>query len=242
MIVQIIASALKKAGQSSVCRFVCLIFLAANLLCAADAVAQTKKKSTKPAGIFPNPQTRTKTTNARTKRKPAVKPNAAPVTAAEQNGQSNSTDSGNAQTPVRTGGANGLTAPPNAKAANAKSDGKEPLFKQVNDFISDLEKEGFAKKHDFVAEKMQDDKSWFNTVNVERNKRYVLLALCDDSCPAMNLKVYDDLGKIILNHRERDSRPTIYFTPQRTGVYRFKTTVVTCKKEPCRAALSIYER
>lgn len=242
MIVQIIVSALQKAGQSSVCRFVCLIFLAANVFCVSDAAAQTKKKPTKPAGIFSNPQTRNKTTNARTKRKPAAKPAAAPNTAAAQSGQPKTANAESAQTPIGTGGANGLTAPTSTKAANAKADSKEPLFKQVSDFISDLEKEGFAKKHDFVAEKMQDDKSWFNTVNVERNKRYVLLALCDDSCPAMNLKVYDDLGKIILNHRERESRPTIYFTPKRTGVYRFKTTVVTCKKEPCRAALSVYER
>lgn len=242
MIVQIIASVSKKAGQGSVCRLACLIVLTASVICLNDAAAQTNKKNDSPAGIFSNPQTRSKTQNARPKRKPVTKQTAAPKTAAdEQNVQSNPAAE-NVQTPVRAGNASDVVEPVSAKTASVKTDDKEPLFRQVSDFIGDLKKEGYAKKHDFIAEKMNDDKSWFNTVNVERNKRYVLLALCDDSCPAMNLKVYDEAGKVILNHRERQSRPTIYFSPQRTGVYRFKTTVVSCYKEPCRASLSVYER
>lgn len=255
MLAQIIVWSSNKIWQSPICRVAFLLLLTTNLWCVADTNAQTKRKRrAKPVGIFPNPKTRSKTVGARIVRKPApvklspAKPAPAltsPNTTAKQTEKFVPLNSESVRTIDSTVNRRSAAVAPTANqtaVSKRNEPNKEPLFQQVSAFIADLEKDGFAKKHDFVAEKIKDDKSWSNTFNVERNKNYVLLALCDVNCPTMNLRVYDNTGKMILNHRERQSRPTVYFVPLRTGLYRFKTTVVSCKKEPCRAALSVYER
>lgn len=230
--------------------FATLITIGLGLSGNASAQNSTKPKPPKQEGIFPNPESRTK---KKSRKQPDAPPMPAaatplatpqnvapetPVAPAQTNVQPEATNSNNAP-------AQNLNNPNNAAPVVVTTPVnivQDPLFQQVSQVITQLEKDGYRKKDDFIADKMQDDGSWVNDISVQQAKRYVLLAQCDHNCPMMNVRVYDETGKLILIHQEQQARPTIFFTPQRNATYRFRTTVTACRKEPCRAALSVYER
>lgn len=224
------------------------------LVGAAFAQDKDKEKPVRPMGIFPNPQTRTKPKTEPEKNKPTpptptqeVVTPTAPATVVPQPLPETTPSPAPQPLPTPTAAPQSvpsdLSNPVQQPLPTAPSQqSSDPLFQEVSQVIAELEKDGFRKKDDFIAEKMQDDGSWTNDVAVQQAKRYVLLALCGEKCPMMNIRVYDETGKMILIHQEQQARPTIYFSPRRNATYRFKTTVTACRKEPCRAALSIYER
>lgn len=118
----------------------------------------------------------------------------------------------------------------------------EPLFRQADDFVMKISRDGYRQTKDFIVQTVQDDRSWKIFQQLDQNKDYVLLALCDENCDFLSLRIYDKAGKSIVLNKTRQSRQAVYFSPRGTDIYQIKTTVTTCRREPCRATLTVFER
>lgn len=142
--------------------------------------------------------------------------------------------------PVYLGTATAQNLPSEARKSAPDDWEIEPLFLPLADFIINLENSGYHRTADFVVKSVQDDQSWTSNFEMQAGKNYVIFAVCDFFCPALNVHVYDETNDLMAFHKDRKSKPAIYFTPRRTGTFKIKTTIVACRQEPCRAAVSVY--
>lgn len=197
------------------------------LLFSANASGQIKKfKETMRISPFSNPPARTKAKIARSK--------------LEQM-QSQRSDDKRVMTPSPEINLN-LAGKTDSSNAELNDWEREPLFRQFADFILNLKNNGFRRTQDFVVRAVDDDMFWKTFYKLNKDKNYVIFAVCDGACPILNLHLYDEVNDLMAFHKDRKSKPVIYFTPRKTGNYIVKTTVVACRKEPCKSAVSVYER
>lgn len=78
------------------------------------------------------------------------------------------------------------------------------------------------------------------TLAVEGGQRYTLVAVCDDDCTDMDLRVLD--GRYLLAEDvSTDAHATVALTPARGGQLTVEVVMAACAQSPCHFAVGVYE-
>ena len=62
---------------------------------------------------------------------------------------------------------------------------------------------------------------------------YALIGVCDNDCPDLDLKLYDENGNLIDKDTAPDSTPVIRVTPRWTGAFYVRVIMSECEDNPC---------
>ncbi len=80
------------------------------------------------------------------------------------------------------------------------------------------------------------------TLNLIRNNRYAIIAVCDNDCSDIDLKVYDENNNLIAEDVAYDDYPLVNITPRWSGPFKVVVTVPGCRTEYCYFGVAAFRR
>lgn len=93
----------------------------------------------------------------------------------------------------------------------------------------------------YVESLWQDESSYF-PLKLKEGKNYAILGVCDKDCEDIDLKLYDNNGKIIDYDTASDNTPLVTVTTEETQELKIKIEMSTCAVAPCYYGIGVFER
>lgn len=71
---------------------------------------------------------------------------------------------------------------------------------------------------------------------------YLIVAVCDEDCRALNLVLSNPNGDQIASYREEGNAPFVEAPNARGGEYQLRVIMRNCRRAPCRYGIAVYEK
>lgn len=75
---------------------------------------------------------------------------------------------------------------------------------------------------------------------VEGGQRYTLVAVCDDDCADMDVRVLDG-GYLLAEDAGTDAHATLQLAPARSGQLTVEVVMASCAQSPCHFVIGVYQ-
>ena len=80
------------------------------------------------------------------------------------------------------------------------------------------------------------------SVMLRAGQDYRIVAVCDERCHDLDLRLYDPSGRIVAQDALEDDVPVVHVQPSVTGQYTIEAAMIRCEGSPCWYAINIYSR
>ena len=105
-----------------------------------------------------------------------------------------------------------------------------------------LGKNGYELTHNVFTGELRETQHEDVTVELDRGKTYIIVAVCDNDCKDVDLRLLNRGGREIDNDVEADDYPTVAVQPERDDRYTVRTIMATCNSQPCRYGFGAFSR
>ncbi|MEM7572930.1 MAG: hypothetical protein AAF433_08515 [Bacteroidota bacterium] len=102
--------------------------------------------------------------------------------------------------------------------------------------------DNYEKTHDYEFDWLEDDESDNYYIRLSQYYNYKIIAVCDQDCEDIDMKIYDENGKLLDEDVAEDDVPIVELTPRTTGRYRVYLKMYDCDVEPCKVGIAVYGR
>lgn len=79
------------------------------------------------------------------------------------------------------------------------------------------------------------------TYTLQGGVPYALVGVCDNDCPDLDLKLYDENYHLIDSDTQPDATPVIQVTPRWTGTFHVRVIMSRCNNSPCWYGIGEFE-
>lgn len=124
--------------------------------------------------------------------------------------------------------------------AAAQSQWEQQVLEQIRTASELFAPEGYALVGDAQMGSLHDEASEDFHVTLNAGVSYVLVGVCDNDCPDVDLMLLDDSGNEVDSDYETDAVPIVEVTPFRTQSYRVHVYMADCQSEPCFYGVGVY--
>ena len=124
--------------------------------------------------------------------------------------------------------------------ATAQSQWEQQVLDQIRTASDLFAAEGYGMVGDAHVGSLHDEASEDFHVTLNAGVSYVLVGVCDNDCPDVDLMLLDDSGNEIDSDYETDAVPIVEVTPFRTQSYRVHVYMADCTSEPCFYGVGVY--
>ena len=102
--------------------------------------------------------------------------------------------------------------------------------------------DNYQKTHDFEYDWLEDDESDNYYIELSQYYDYKIIAVCDQDCEDIDMKIYDQSGRLLDEDVAEDDVPIVEVTPRANGRYRVYLKMYDCDVEPCKVGIAVYGR
>jgi hypothetical protein len=127
-----------------------------------------------------------------------------------------------------------------APAASAQSRWREQVNHQIGNASKILEERGFQLTHDVYDGSLGNEGSEFLTLTLHAGTQYAVVAVCDNDCSDIDLRLYDENDTELDSDVENDDKPIVAIVPPRDGKFRLKVIMAKCATSPCFYGVGVY--
>jgi hypothetical protein len=124
--------------------------------------------------------------------------------------------------------------------AAAQSQWEQQVLDQIRTASELFVSEGFAQVGEARTGSLNDETSEDFNLTLEADVSYILVGVCDNDCPDLDLALLDDAGNEIDSDYEKDAFPMVEVTPSRTRSYRVHVYMAECTSEPCFYGVGVF--
>jgi len=117
--------------------------------------------------------------------------------------------------------------------AAAQSQWEQQVLDQIRTASGLFASEGYAQVGDTRTGSLKDDASEDFSLTLQAGVNYILVGVCDNDCPDIDLVLFDDAGNEIDSDYEDDAVPMVAVAPSSTRAYRVRVSMAECSSEPC---------
>ena len=78
------------------------------------------------------------------------------------------------------------------------------------------------------------------TFRLRRGVRYALLAVCDQDCGDLDVRLFDPSDREVARDVQKDDTPIVEIVPDKTGEYSLKVEMAECSDQPCAYGVGVY--
>jgi hypothetical protein len=71
---------------------------------------------------------------------------------------------------------------------------------------------------------------------------YAIIAVCDEDCSDIDLKIYGPSGRLVDEDTQTDASPLLRIDDAQKGEHRIEVSMYQCSTEPCYYAMALYKR
>lgn len=133
-----------------------------------------------------------------------------------------------------------VCAPAVASAQVRKLDQfEQTVYRQLRAYESALDAAELT--HEVWLGSLRDDARESVTVELEGGVDYIILAVCDEDCDDVDLRLYEGTN-LVDEDVAGDDYPVVGVTPSSTRTYRLEPMMASCSVSPCRYGVAIYSR
>ncbi len=122
----------------------------------------------------------------------------------------------------------------------AQSQWEQQVLEQIRTASELFAPEGWAMVGDAQLGSLHDEASEDFNVTLHAGVSYILVGVCDNDCPDVDLMLLDDSGNEVDSDYETDAVPIVEVTPFRTQSYRVHVYMADCTSGPCFYGVGIY--
>jgi len=129
-------------------------------------------------------------------------------------------------------------------AVPAKVEAQSRWRTQVNGQIETaakiLNERGYRRTHDVYDGSLKNEESEFLTLALHSGTAYAIIAVCDNDCSDIDLRVFDEDNTEIDSDVENDDNPIVTLSPGHDGKFRLKIIMAKCSTSPCFYGVGVY--
>lgn len=125
--------------------------------------------------------------------------------------------------------------------ARAQSQWREQVNTQIDRASKILRERGFEKTDTYDGS-LDHDASESLSLSLRAGRQYALLAVCDNDCTDIDLRLYNSSDKEVDVDIEDDDNPIVVVAPERDGKYRLKITMAKCSASPCFYGVGLFAK
>jgi hypothetical protein len=89
---------------------------------------------------------------------------------------------------------------------------------------------------------LNHDASESLTLPLRAGRQYAVLAVCDNDCTDIDLRLYSGSDKEISVDIEDDDTPIVTIAPDQDGKFRLKITMAKCSTSPCFYGVGLFAK
>lgn len=124
--------------------------------------------------------------------------------------------------------------------AAAQSEWEQQVLDQIRAMGSAVASEGYALVGDVYTGSLYAQDSEDFTLTLQAGVHYVLVGVCDNDCPDIDLALYDGSGNQADSDYQDDAYPVVDASPTRTESYSVHVYMAECTAEPCFYGVGVY--
>ncbi len=124
--------------------------------------------------------------------------------------------------------------------AGAQSQWEQQVLEQIRTASELIAPEGYAMVGDAHMGSLHDESSEDFHLTLQAGVHYILVGVCDNDCPDVDLMLLDDSGNEVDSDYETDAVPIVEATPFRTQSYRVHVYMADCTNAPCFYGVGVY--
>jgi hypothetical protein len=127
-----------------------------------------------------------------------------------------------------------------AGPATAQSRWREQVNNQIERAAKVLSERGYRRTHDVYDGSLKNEESEFLTLALHSGTAYAIIAVCDNDCSDIDLRIFDEDNKEIDSDVQNDDNPVVMVSPGHEGKFRLKVIMAKCATSPCFYGVGVY--
>ncbi|UCC73192.1 MAG: caspase family protein [Gemmatimonadota bacterium] len=124
--------------------------------------------------------------------------------------------------------------------AQAQSQWQQQVLGQIRTASDVFGPEGYGLVGDTHMGSLHDETSEDFTVTLQAGVAYILVGVCDNDCPDIDLMLRDPGGNEVDSDYEEDAVPMLEVTPTSTQSYTVHVYMADCSSEPCFYGVGVF--
>lgn len=110
---------------------------------------------------------------------------------------------------------------------------------RASDLLADR---GYALSHEVKTGTLRDHENESFTLELDEDRSYALLGVCDEDCSDIDLRLFDQDGDEVDADVATDDYPVVEVRPRERGRYRVKVVMATCSTSPCFYGIGVFAK
>jgi hypothetical protein len=124
--------------------------------------------------------------------------------------------------------------------AHAQSQWEQQVNEQLNVAAALFEGEGFSLTGSAITGTLNQQASADHSVTLQGGVGYIVIAVCDNDCSDIDLRLLDEAGNELDSDYEQDAYPIVATTPAGTAQYQVHVYMASCSTQPCFYGVGVY--
>lgn len=125
--------------------------------------------------------------------------------------------------------------------AGAQSRWREQVNGQIEQAAKILKERGFSRTDTYDGS-LDHEASEFLTLALRAGRQYALVAVCDNDCSDIDLRLYGPSDKELSADVEDDDKPVVTVAPTQDGKFRLKIIMAKCSTSPCFYGVGLFSK
>lgn len=121
-----------------------------------------------------------------------------------------------------------------------------PFLANVRDQLREAgraaEGAGYRLSHDPFTGKLRPRDAEFITITLRAGVSYIIVAVCDQDCRDMDLRLFDENRNLVSEDMSPDAIPVVSVTPRRTATFRIQAIMSHCAARDCLYGVGAFAR
>lgn len=119
----------------------------------------------------------------------------------------------------------------------------EVLARQLARAEIAVEKLGYSQgSHKRKVASLRQGESNDFAINLQRNRSYTIIGVCDKDCSDIDLKLYDDNGNLVARDTDYDDLAVIRINPRWGAQFTLRALMPSCSRNPCFYGISVMSK
>lgn len=127
-----------------------------------------------------------------------------------------------------------------AAPLSAQSQWHEQVNSQIERAAKFLNDRGYRRTHDVYTGSVKNEEADNLTLTLRAGTAYAIIAVCDNDCTDIDLRIYDENDKEIDSDVQDDDNPIVTVSPAADGKFRLKVIMAKCSTSPCFFGVGVY--
>lgn len=124
--------------------------------------------------------------------------------------------------------------------ALAQSRWREQVNSQIDQASKILREKGFEKTDTYDGT-LNNEASESLTLSLRAGRQYALVAVCDNDCSDIDLRLYDNDTEVD-SDIQNDDKPVVMVAPRGDGKFRLKIIMAKCATSPCFYGVGLFAK